>query len=144
MKKLILVLSISALAIFAAACGKNKVDGKAPSDIPVEWATAMIQRDDASRVKLLQEKTKALDPKQGPQNNEKLRGYQLTEWKASNDKYYYEIKFIDPVSGDGRTERMEIVKTDSGWKRTDFSNLKNFETLVSGLEPKVLKEMHEE
>ena len=39
---------------------------------------------------------------------------------------------------------MEVVKTDSGWKRTKYGDLYNFDNLVEGLEPKVIRELHEE
>ena len=40
-----------------------------------------------------------------------------------------------------KTEIMEVVKTESGWKRTKYGNLNNFESLVAGLEPKVIREL---
>ena len=33
---------------------------------------------------------------------------------------------------------MEVVKTESGWKRTKYGNLTNFESLVEDLEGKSL------
>lgn len=147
MRRLLLMMSVSLLLLIATACGsKEEVNGngEGPADIPIQWVNAMIQRDDATRVKLLLDSTKALDPEKGPENEMTVKDYQLTEWKASDEKYFYEIKFIDPVSEDGRTEQMEIVKTDSGWKRTKFLNLTNFDSIVQGLDPKVIKEIHEE
>ncbi|MDR0140144.1 hypothetical protein RFW18_20485 [Metabacillus idriensis] len=144
MKKLFLILSISFLLVVAAACGNNEVNGKGPEDIPVEWAQAMIQRDESTRAELLIKNDGVMSPDKGPQNKQKLESYELTEWKANDDKYFYRIKFIDPEADEGRTETMEIVKTDKGWKRTKFDNLSNFETLVESLDEKVLKELHDE
>lgn len=144
MKKFSLVMSFLFLLIIAAACGSNEINGKGPDDIPVEWAKAMIQRDEATRASLLLENDGIMSPDKGPQNKEKLGIYELTEWKANDDKYFYKIKFIDPVADEGRTETMEIIKTDSGWKRTQFDNLSDFDVLIGGLDGKVLKEMHNE
>jgi hypothetical protein len=146
MRKLFSMMSISLFLIIAAACGSNevhKVDGKGPADIPVEWANAMIQKDQAKRLELLEDKTDALDPEVGPQNQEKLEQYRLTEWKANDEKYFYKIEFYDPVKDEMKTETMEIIKTDSGWKRTKFLNLNNFDSIVQDLESKVIKELHE-
>ncbi|ALA55252.1 hypothetical protein CAY60_020805 [Shouchella clausii] len=147
MRKVALSLMIILLA--AAGCGSEgskEINGKKAEDIPVEWAIAMIQRDDAKRLDLLVQSTEALDPEKGPQNEEELDSYQLTEWKASEDKFFYEIKFVDPVaeSTPSRQERMEVVSTEDGWKRTQFGNLKNFETLVEDIESRTIKELHEE
>jgi hypothetical protein len=145
MKKLISILSISFLLLITAACSNNKVNGngQGPADVPVKWADAMIQRDEATRAKLLVKNDGIMSPNKGPQNKRKLGSYELTEWKASDDKYFYKIKFIDPEANEGRTETMEVIKTDSGWKRTQFDNLSNFETHVGSINGKVLKEIHE-
>ncbi|WP_374720621.1 hypothetical protein [Peribacillus tepidiphilus] len=139
-----LVIGISFLLIVAAACGSDEANGKGPAEVPVKWANAMIQRDEASRAKLLVKNDGIMSPDKGPQNKQKLGSYELTEWKANDDKYFYKIKFIDPEADEGRTETMEVIKTDSGWKRTQFDNLSNFETLIGSLDGKLLKEMHEE
>ncbi|PPA68691.1 hypothetical protein [Jeotgalibacillus proteolyticus] len=144
MKKLITLISFSVLLFVAAACGNDEINGQTPSDIPIEWANAMIQRDQATRAELLQNPSEALDLSEGPQNDEELQNYRLEEWKASDDKYFYEIKFTDPVSNEGRTQTMEIRRTDEGWKRTQLLNLKNFDTLVEGLDGTVLRELHED
>ena len=39
---------------------------------------------------------------------------------------------------------MEVVKTESGWKRTKYGDLNNFDSLVEDIEPKVIRELHEE
>ena len=54
MRKILFIMSFMFLFVFVAACGNQKVDGdgKVPADIPVEWATAMIQKDQAKRLEL--------------------------------------------------------------------------------------------
>lgn len=139
-------MSVLFFSVIASACGNEEVDGdgKGPADIPVQWANAMIQRDEATRARLLVENNGVMSLDKGPENIGKLESYELTEWKANNDKYFYEINFVDPISEQGRSERMEVVKTDDGWKRTKYGNLTSFESLIVGLEGKVLKELHEE
>ena len=146
MRKALLIMSILFLFVIAAACGNKEVDGDGggPADIPVQWATAMIQRDEATRATLLVENNGVMSSDKGSENNKKLGSFELTEWKASDDKYFFEINFVDPISNQGRSERMEVVKTEDGWKRTKYGNLTNFESLVGGLEGKVLKELHQE
>ena len=31
-----------------------------------------------------------------------------------------------------KTELMEVIKTDSGWKRTKYGDLRNFDELIAG------------
>lgn len=146
MRKFLLMMSVSLLLLIAVACGsKEEVtgNGEGPADIPVEWANAMIQKDQAKRLELLEDKTDALDSEVGPQNQEKLEQYRLTEWKANDEQYFYKIEFHDPVKDKMKTETMEIIKTDSGWKRTKFLNLNNFDSIVQDLESKVIRELHE-
>ena len=53
--------------------------------------------------------------------------------------------FINILSENSvKTELMEVIKTDSGWKRTKYGDLSNFDNLIAGLEPKVIRELHEE
>lgn len=141
MKKLILLMGLT-LLLSATGCGSNEVNGKGPEEIPVEWATAMIQKDQGKRLELLDDKTDALNPNEGPKNKEKVKKYRLTEWKASNDSYFYKIEFKDPIKDEMKTETMEVIKTDSGWKRTEYLNLNNFDSLVKDIEPKVVKELN--
>ena len=62
------------LLVIASACGNDEVDGdgKGPADIPVQWANAMIQRDEATRAKLLVENNGVMSLDKGPENIEKL------------------------------------------------------------------------
>jgi len=125
------------------ACGSNKVDGKGPSEIPVEWVNAEVQRNGSKMLDLLDEKTNALDSDQKAESNTVIENYKLTEWKASEDRYFYEVIYENPQKSGATTEQMEVVKTDEGWKRTSYSDLRNFDTLTQDLEPNVLKEMHD-
>ena len=54
----------------------------------------MIQRDEATRAKLLSENDDIMSPEKGPQNKIELGSYELIEWKASEDKYFYEINLL--------------------------------------------------
>lgn len=142
MRKVVMVIALIMLALITA-CGDKEASDKGPSHIPVKWANAMIQRDDRARLEMLEKPTKALDSGKGPENKKKVTNYELSEWKSSSKKYFYEIKFIDPISDKGRTEQMEVVKTDKGWKRTQFSNLKDFSEVTKNLDRSTLKEMNE-
>ncbi|MFU8692733.1 lipoprotein (plasmid) [Rossellomorea sp. FS2] len=125
------------------ACGSNKVEGKGPEDIPVEWVNAEVQKDGSKMLDLLKEKTNALNSDQKAENNTVIESYKLTEWKASEDRYFYEVIYENPQTSGATTEQMEVVKTKEGWKRTSYSDLRNFDTLTQDLEPNVLKEMHD-
>ncbi|MFI9225267.1 hypothetical protein ACIGQ5_22515 [Peribacillus frigoritolerans] len=145
MKKMILVMSFSFLLIVAAACGSNEIDGKGPADIPVEWANADTQRDQAKLLSLLDEKETALDSDDKADNQNTVKNYKLVEWKVSDDNYLYEITYENPIKENTlKTEQMEVIKTDSGWKRTEYGDVKGFDQLVADLKPKVLREMHDE
>ncbi|MDT0163595.1 hypothetical protein [Bacillus sp. AG4(2022)] len=139
MRKAWLPVVLSIVFIVAAACGNN---GQGPSDIPVEWVNAEVQKDQSKMLKLLNEKSKALDPEDKADNDLVIETYKLTEWKANDDRYFYEVIYEHPEKGRMVTERMEVINTDSGWKRTSYSDLRNFETLIGDLEPEVLKELH--
>ena len=51
MRKIFFIMSIIFLFVIVSACGNEEVDGdgKRPADIPVEWANAEIQKDQATR-----------------------------------------------------------------------------------------------
>ncbi|MFP4854715.1 hypothetical protein, partial [Paraburkholderia sp. BR14264] len=84
-------------------------------------------------------------PEQKAERKETIKRYNLTEWKVNDERYFYEVEFQDPTENDRvRTEKMEIVKTDSGWKRTKYGNVHDFDKLVMGLEPEVLRELYDE
>lgn len=146
MRKFLFVMSMVLFMGIVAACGNDAVDvdGKGPVDIPVEWANAEVQKDQATRAKLLVENDGTMSPDKGPQNENTIEEYKLTEWKVDNDRYYYEITYKHPVENSLKTEQMEIVRTDNGWKRTKYGDMYNFDKLVEDLEPKVIRELHDE
>ncbi|TDL76170.1 hypothetical protein [Peribacillus frigoritolerans] len=144
MKKLFLIMSLSVLMVVAAACGSNEVNGKGPEDIPLEWANADTQRDQSKLLSLLDKKETALDPEDKADNNKTVEKYKLIEWKGNNNNYFYEISYENPIKKDTlKIEQMEVIKTDDGWKRTAFGDLKDFDKLVEDLKPKVLREMND-
>ena len=91
-------MSIIFLFVIVSACGNEEVDGdgKGPADIPVEWANAEVQKDQATRAKLLVENDGIMSPEKGPQNRMISRNYKLTEWKVAEDSYFYEITYHHP------------------------------------------------
>lgn len=163
MKKWWLMTGVLSLSIFTAACG-NEVDGKGPDDVAIEWVNADVQGNEAKQFELLSEKEKEeereslgrniLDENVGKQNDYKIEKYKLTEYKQDDDHYFYKVEYVNPNReeegslgyNDKIIDNMEIERTDSGWKRTQ--NMKfsanEFESKVEGLEPKVLKELHDE
>ena len=138
-------MSISFLVIVAAACGNNEASGKGPADIPVEWVNAEIQKNQSKMLDLLDKKSTALDPEDTADSEDTIKHYKLTEWKASDERYFYEVVYQDPTENESiSTEKMEVIKTGSGWKRTKYGNLVNFDTLVEDLKPEVLRELQNE
>ncbi|MCQ6281090.1 hypothetical protein [Bacillus sp. EB600] len=146
MKKFISILSISFLLIITAACSNNKVNGKGENstDVPIKWVNALIQTDESKMLNLLNEKSKALDPKDKADNKETIKHYKLTQWEVNDKDYFYKIEYQDPTDKDRlKTEEMEVVKTDNGWKRTKYGDIYDFDKLVKDLNPKVLRELHD-
>ena len=139
-------MSIIFLFVIVSACGNKEVDGdgKRPADIPVEWANAEVQKDQATRAKLLIENDGTMSLDKGPQNDNTIDDYKLTEWKIDKDRYYYEITYSHPTENKLKTEQMEVVRTESGWKRTKYGDLYNFDRLVEDLELEVIRELHKE
>ena len=145
MKKLIYIFGISFLVIIATACGKKDVVDKGPTGIPVEWVNAQIQNDQSKMIELLDKKTTALDQNQNAERKDTIKKYKLTEWKATDEDYFYKIEFQDPTDKEKlKTDKMEIIKTESGWKRNKYGNIVDFDRLVEDLKPKVLRELHDE
>lgn len=133
------------LLLATAGCGSNEVNGKGPDDIPVDWVNAKIQNDQKMMLDLLDQKTEALDPEAEKYSDEKIKQYRLTEWKASNERYFYEIEYKNPTNNEKvETEKLEVIKSEEGWKRTKYSNLQNFDKLVQDIKPEVLRELHDE
>lgn len=145
MKKLLYIFSISILVLIVAACGKKEVVESGPADIPIKWVNAQIQNDQSEMIELLDKKTTALDQTQNAERKDTIKKYTLTEWKATNENYFYKIEFQDPTDKNKlRTDKMEVIKTESGWKRTKYGNIVDFDRLVKDLKPKVLRELHDE
>ena len=145
MRKFFSIISVSFLLIIAAACGNNEVNEKGPADIPVEWANADTQRDQSKLLSLLDEKETALDANDKADNKKTVQQYKLVEWKVNDEHYFYEITYENPIKKDRlKTEKMEVIKTDSGWKRKEYGDIYDFDKRVEGLEPKVLRELHDE
>ena len=143
MRKTLMAVGLLAVIIVAVACGSNEISGKTSADIPVEWVNAHIQKDQGKMVELLEKKETALDPEDKPDNDLIVENYKLTEWKANDNRYFYEVEYEHPNDKGIKIERMEVIKTDNGWKRTEYGSVYNFDELVKNLEPKVLKELHE-
>jgi hypothetical protein len=145
MRKIFFIMSIIFLFVIVSACGNEEVDGdgKRPADIPVEWVNAEVQKNQSKMLELLAEKSKALDPEDRADNQNDIKEYKLTEWKVTDDRFFYEIIYQHPSKNSVNTELMEVIKTDSGWKRTKYGDLRNFDDLIAGLEPKVIRELQE-
>ena len=145
MKKLLYIFSISFLIMIVGACGKNEVDESGPTDIPIKWANADTQRDESKLLSLLDIKETALDANDKADNKKNVKDYKLVEWKVNEDNYYYEITYEDPIKENRlKTEKMEVIKTENGWKRTEFGDIYDFEKKVEDLKPVVLRELHDE
>lgn len=145
MRKLFSIMNVSFLLIIAAACGSNEVNGNESANIPVEWANADVQKDQSKKLDLLEKKETLLDPEDKPDNKNTIKNYKLTQWKVNEDNYYYEITYENPTQNNKlKTEKMEVIRTDSGWKRTKYGDIYNFDKLVEDLKPEVLRELHDE
>ena len=145
MKKLLYIFSLSFIVLIVAACGKNEVDESGPADIPIKWANADTQRDESKLLSLLDIKETALDANDKADNKKNVKDYKLVEWKVNEDNYYYEITYENPIKENRlKTEKMEVIKTENGWKRTEFGDIYDFEKKVEDLKPVVLRELHDE
>lgn len=145
MKKLICFLGITLLLTLITACGSNKGDDKGPEEIPVKWVNAEIQKDQSKMLELLAEKTGALDSEKKSTSKDTIKNYKLTEWKVNEKDYFYEVKYQNPTKGNQlKIEKMEVIKTKNGWKRTKYGDINNFDSLVEDLKPKILRELHGE
>lgn len=144
MKKVASIFALSSLLIVAAGCSSNEKNGKEPSEVAIEWVNAQVQKDESKMLELLDKKTEALDADDKSDNDLVVENYKLTQWKASDSRYFYEVVYEHPENGGTDTEKMEIIETDNGWKRTKYSDLANFDTFTADIEPEVLKELHEQ
>lgn len=145
MKKWIRNMSMLFLVMIAVACGNDEIDGKGPDTIPIEWANAHVQKDQSTMVKLLDKENDILDADDGPDNDETIQNYKLTKWKVDDNQYFYEITYEYPSKKNKlKTDKMEVIQTDSGWKRAKYGDIRNFDKLVEDLEPDVIRELHDE
>ncbi|MEK4925012.1 hypothetical protein MKX78_24295 [Cytobacillus sp. FSL R5-0569] len=142
MKKWLVAAGLTTTIFVTAACGNEEVNGQGPSDVAIQWVNAEIQNNQHKMLELLDEKSIALDKEIKGDNESEAENYKLTEWKASDNRYFYEMIYENPEDKKMVTERMEIIKTDDGWKRTSYSDLRNFDTHIADIEPKILKELH--
>ena len=142
MKKVIFAAGLTAVLLITSGCDDKAATEDGPETVPVEWVIAEVQKDQATMLDLLDEKSKALDPEDEADNDLTIENYKLTEWKADDDRYFYEIVYEHPEKSRMVTERMEVIQVEDGWKRTTYSDLSNFDTFVADLQPEVLKEMY--
>lgn len=131
MKKIIALFILMAVAI--TGCGSNTTSktSEEARDFPVKWANAMVQRDDKTRDSMIIKKTSALNPDNKKKNSLIIRNYELIEWKDSATHYYYRILYVDPTDNKKRVEDMEIEETKEGWKKPDFSSLRNLDETIA-------------
>lgn len=128
--------------IMLSAC--SNAEAKERRDLPVQWATAIVQQDDEKMDSLLVEPFDDLDPSQGAQNGLQLGEYQLIEWKYDDETYFYEIVYFNERRGVKSSHQMEVVLTDDGWKKTRYGDSRRFKELADHLgEGEVLREMSE-
>lgn len=141
MKWISLSAGFAAVLMVAAACSVDHgAHDNEPSDIPVAWVNAEIQKAESTLLELLDEEPEALDPKDGADNHLVIENYRLIEWKASEDRYFYEVYYEHPEKGGKETEKMEVIQTEDGWKRASYSEPANFNAVVGELNnPEVLK-----
>lgn len=142
MKKWIVAAGLTTTIFVTAACGSEKVNGQGPSNIPVEWVNAHIQKDQGKMAELLEKEQSLIDPEDKADNDSQVENYKLTEWKVDDDRYFYEIVYEHPEEGRLKTDKMEVIQTDDGWKRSKYGEINDFDQLVANIEPKVLKELH--
>lgn len=142
MKKWIVAAGLTTTIFVTAACGSEKVNGQGPSNIPVEWVNAHIQKDQGKMAELLEKEQSLIDPEDKADNDSQVENYKLTEWKVDDDRYFYEIVYEHPEEGRLKTVKMEVIQTYDGWKRSKYGEINDFDQLVANIEPKVLKELH--
>lgn len=138
------ILSLCLIFVFATIVACSNSESESPSNVAVEWVNASLQKDQSTMLELLDQSTNALDPEEGAVNDLAIENYTLTEWKANDERYFYEIVYEHPDNQSIATEKMEVIKNDEGeWKRTKYSDLAGFESLTADLKFEVIKEMHE-
>jgi hypothetical protein len=138
MKSKIIVFVVTMLLL--VACGDSEAAER--REVPVQWATAIVQQDQSAMDSLLQEAFDSHDPTQGPQNDFQIDNYKLIEWKYDDETYFYEISYYNVRREVSTTHQMEVVRTSEGWKKTRYGDSKRFKELEDQLgEGEMLREM---
>ena len=100
MRKILFIMSIMFLFVIVSACGNEKVDGdgKRPADIPVEWVNAEDSKKSIEDARITWLKIESIMIlKIGLIIKNDIKEYKLTEWKATDDSYFYEIIYQHPI-----------------------------------------------
>lgn len=150
MKRLVFLLGIT--LILLTGCGPEVINGLSPRDIPVksleyrksgngeEYCKFVVPEDMERADRLFDCSSKSkerweIDP-----------GYRLTEFKANEDTYYYLLEYRDESRIVGLKDQREfykIIRTEDGWKKHVLFSKERFDYETQGLEPKVVKEVHD-
>ena len=152
MKRLGFLMTLFMISLLAIGCGSETSGGKVinglkPSDVPVKFIQARLQKDEKTMYSLIEGKKDYLGLKkeQGPQNQEQIKNYRLTEWIFDSNTYYYKSEFIDPQENRLREDIFKVIKTKEGWKLDGYGDPPNFDEIVISLEKnkKILREMND-
>ncbi|AJD92899.1 hypothetical protein JMA_35820 [Jeotgalibacillus malaysiensis] len=108
------IISLGWIFVFATTAACSNSERESPSNIAVEWLNASLQKDQSTMLELIDQSTNALDPKEGAVNDLAIENYTLTEWKANDERYFYEIVYEHPDNQSVATEQMEVIKNDQG------------------------------
>ncbi|MBM7554570.1 hypothetical protein [Thalassobacillus pellis] len=114
----------------------------APTKVAIAWVHAEVQQDEAKMWELLAEKSKVLDREDEADHTFSIDHMGITAWQAGAERYFYEVSYEHPETNEVIIEQMEIIRTQEGWKRTEYADVKDFESRVKDLQPEVLKEMY--
>lgn len=151
MKRLVFLLGIT-LILLLTGCSPEVINGLSPRDIPVKSLEYKMSGNGEEYCKLiipehLESADDLYDCSSKPTGNWKLGSeYRLTEFKANEDTYYYLLEYqgeSNVVGPRDRKEYYKIVRTEDGWKHYLFFGYSDFEYETQGLEPKVVKEVHD-
>ncbi len=143
---ILVIMSLAAVACSSETSGGVVIHGLKPSDIPVKYIQAKINKDYKTLNELLLEKEEdLLELQEYEQKNDKvLEKYGLIQWAFDNDTYYYLLEYINPQDNLLHKEDFKIIKTQDGWKKDSYGDTANFQQIVSKLEnnKKVLRELN--
>lgn len=127
---------------FLAACGDQEAEERRV--VPIQFAEAKVQRDHSTLLNLIIEPNELLQGDQEAENDYTINNYELIEWKYEDDIYFYEMTYYDERRQQSTSEKMEIQRTDEGWKKTIYGDSRKFDEVVPTLgEGEVLREMSE-